>query len=77
MAARTLIGAKALASAKHPVTLSPNPGCTAYQKMSFGTSLTRSEQLALNGRAALRDFFNGEVDKLCFHLRGFWRALVN
>jgi len=45
--------------------------------MSFGTTLTRSEQLALNGRAALRDFFNGEVDKLCFHLRGFWRALVN
>jgi hypothetical protein len=45
--------------------------------MSFGTTLTRSEQLVLNGRAALRDFFNGEVEKLYFHLRGFWRALIH
>jgi hypothetical protein len=45
--------------------------------MSFGATLTRSEQLVLNGRAALRDFFNGEVDKLCFHLRGCWRALLH
>jgi hypothetical protein len=39
-------------------------------------SLTRSEQLSLNGRAILRDFTSGDFRKMTFHLRGFCRALV-
>ena len=38
--------------------------------------LTRSQQLMLNGRAVWRDFVRCEVDKLRFHLRGCWRALL-
>jgi hypothetical protein len=45
--------------------------------MIISETLTRSEQFVLNGRAVWRDLVRGEVDKLCFHLRGCWRALLD
>jgi hypothetical protein len=45
--------------------------------MILSAILTRTEQLSLNGRAVLRDLVNGKVEKLCFHLRGFCRALIH
>jgi hypothetical protein len=44
--------------------------------MIISGTLTRTEQLSLNGRAVWRDLKRGKVDKLCFHLRGCWRALI-
>jgi len=44
--------------------------------MIISATLTRTEQLALNGRAVWRDLLTGEVEKLCFHLRGLWRAVI-
>ncbi|MFT3868819.1 MAG: hypothetical protein QM715_10205 [Nibricoccus sp.] len=39
--------------------------------------LTRSQQLALNGRAVWRDLMTRHFGKLRFHLRGCLRALRN
>lgn len=45
--------------------------------MVITVPLPRSAQIRLNGRAVLRDVMNGHFHKVGFHLRGFWRALID
>jgi hypothetical protein len=44
--------------------------------MTTHLPMNRSRQLALNGRALIRDMARGDFRKACFHLRGFFRALL-
>jgi len=44
--------------------------------MRIQMTLPRSTQIALNGRAVLRDAANRDFGKMAFHLRGIWRALA-
>lgn len=44
--------------------------------MMLQVTLSRSDQLVLNGRAVLRDLTSGDFRKMSFHLRGLWRAVV-
>jgi hypothetical protein len=43
--------------------------------MLLTASLTRTEQLGLNGRALWRDLARRDFRKMSFHFRGFCRAL--
>jgi hypothetical protein len=58
------------------LSLKQIPRESVNRSMLLTASLTRSEQLNLNGRALWRDFASGDFRKMRFHLRGFWRALA-